>query len=141
MEDVENNESVLSVADAVREVQAARPGFDRDSLDRSIVDTFGFAEPEEVLAMADFFGVKNEDMLEGDFMQRAKEIYKIAQRSPLPLSEFLSEAGVRVGGRFEGNFVDRVYTYLSVLSNEADLEAKLRLAKKERETYEGSDYI
>jgi hypothetical protein len=102
-----------------------------DRVNMDAVEKLSFADPEDVMATARFFGAKDGEMPESGFMDKVREIYKIANKSDLPMEDFLTELATTVGGRYSSGFIDKAYSYLKALNNEVLLEKQLTAAKQE----------
>lgn len=102
-----------------------------DRVNMDAVEKLSFADPEEVMATARFFGAKEGEIPESGLMDKVREIYKIAGKSDLPMEDFLTELATTVGGRYSAGFVDKAYSYLKALNNEVLLEKQLVAAKQE----------
>jgi hypothetical protein len=102
-----------------------------DRVNEDAVEKLSFADPEDVMATARFFGAKEGEMPESGFMDKVREIYKIANKSNLPMEDFLTELATTVGGRYSSGFIDKAFSYLKALNNEVLLEKQLAAARQE----------
>jgi len=102
-----------------------------------IVHQLGFAEPSDVTLMLDYFDVVP-GIADEETTSLMKDIYDIAKRSGNELLDFLTEAGLRVGGRFSPGFMGKVAVYLKSLQNEVNLQRRLDLVRRERMMYEST---
>ncbi len=94
-----------------------------------------FAEPEEVDMILGYFSMRGETM-DSEEVNRVEAIYSAFKESDISLYDFLTEIGLKVGGKFQPNLFDRVYIYLETLAQEKNLERTLDLKRRERQLYE-----
>jgi len=102
-----------------------------DRVNMDAVEKLSFADPEDVMATARFFGAKEGEMPESGFMDKVREIYKIAGKSDMPMEDFLTELATTVGGRYSAGFIDKAYAYVKALNNEVLLQKQLKAATQE----------
>ena len=102
-----------------------------DRVNVDAIERLSFAEPEDIVAMARFFGAKDDDFLESGLMDKVREIHKIAAKSDMPLEDYLTELAIKVGGRYSPGFLDKSYAYVKALNNKALLERQLSAAREE----------
>jgi hypothetical protein len=135
--------NIIEIADKVLvlgqpETDVATPitGDDAPMPDNGMIEDVSFAIPEALNLIVGFFDMAKEDLYDSDILMKIRTIYKISERSDLPLDEFLGEVAIKLGGRFTPDFLDKAYTYLTILADEFTAESKLSLLKRERELYE-----
>lgn len=97
-----------------------------------------FAEPSEINVMSNFFSLDSHEFLESEKLDDLKFIYKESQKYDYSLDGFLNEVSRRIGGKFSGDILPKMFQYLSLLAQEdesmkglADIKNGLRKLENE----------
>jgi len=115
--------------------RAINTGLDTAASPNDMVFNMSFAEPTDVTTMLTYFNIDKDNLTENT-VEMLKDIHSVAKRSSMEILDFLTETGIRVGGRLDSGFLTKVTAYLKAIRNEIDLANKMDLIKRERESYE-----
>ena len=136
MESLLQQASITKIPESLQVKSAV---YAENQYDDSMSDSLAFADADDVVEMLGYFDIDKDAVI--DSSERLKDIYDIATRYDMSLSEFMSEIGIRIGNRFSDNFFDRFYAYVSLLDKEQGLRARLDLTEREISSHEDSGNI
>lgn len=100
-----------------------------------IINKYAFAAPEDISLMMNYFLLDPAGMDDAK-VGKLKEIYDMFREQDMPLSDFLSENGLKIGSRLNPGFLDKLYVYLRLDSEEKKLKKDLLYKSKEKSLYE-----
>jgi len=138
---METAESILDYADSVEvnNVFITPADITDDSVKAGLLD---FAPVEDIVFMMNHFGVSKENMFSSDTLSIMQYLSSTAKNMDIPLQEFIFNIGAKVGGKFSPNFLQKVYAYMSLATEEMHTIRKLQAIRAEKETYvENSNYL
>ncbi len=102
-------------------------------VDESMLSNIAFASPDDIQFMLDFFGLSPQDALSNEITDKLKFIHGMADGDSI--GKYLSHLNSVIGGRYNHNYIDKVFIYLSLDKQEQDFKVAAKEAARDKKQF------